>query len=160
MSIELVTAPDVPLPSLGFTDEQKRYLEGFAAGARAGGVAFTDLASPHVSLPEAPSLDELTKEERIKRELHPFDAMENLVLDARWNNAPETENAFRYKWNGLFWLNPVKDGYMCRLRIPGGIVKTYQLACYRGEAHVVVMPNVTTRLLEKFANDIACFSKT
>jgi ferredoxin-nitrite reductase len=27
----------------------------------------------------------------------------------------------------LFWLNPVKDGYMCRLRIPGGVVKSYQL---------------------------------
>ena len=30
------------------------------------------------------------------------------------------------------------------------VVKTYQLACYRGEAHVVVMPNVTTALLERF----------
>lgn len=43
---------------------------------------------------------------------------------------------------------------------PDAIVKTYQLACYKGEAHVVVMPNVTTRLLETFANDISCFSKT
>jgi ferredoxin-nitrite reductase len=49
------------------------------------------------------------------------------VLDARWNAKPEPESVFRYKWNGLFWLNPVKDGYMCRLRIPGGVVKSYQL---------------------------------
>jgi histidine decarboxylase len=33
------------------------------------------------------------------------------------------------------------------------IVKTYQLACYKGEAHVVVMPNVTTTLLERFVAD-------
>jgi histidine decarboxylase len=33
------------------------------------------------------------------------------------------------------------------------IVKTYQLACYKGEAHVVVMPNVTTALLERFVAD-------
>jgi histidine decarboxylase len=35
------------------------------------------------------------------------------------------------------------------------IVKTYQIACYKGEAHVVVMPNVTTALLERFSNDYA-----
>ena len=35
------------------------------------------------------------------------------------------------------------------------IVKTYQLACYKGEAHVVVMPNVTASLLERFTNDYA-----
>jgi len=106
-----------------FSPEQQRYLEGFFAGIAAGGVSFGDIASP----PSGPSLDDLTKEERIKRELHPFDAIEQLVLDARWNAKPEPESVFRYKWNGLFWLNPVKDGYMCRLRIPGGIVKSYQL---------------------------------
>ena len=68
-----------------------------------------------------------TKEERIKHDLNPLDATEELVLKARWNAKPETEDVFRFKWNGLFWLNPVKDGYMCRLRIPGGTVKSYQL---------------------------------
>lgn len=34
------------------------------------------------------------------------------------------------------------------------IVKTYQLACYKGEAHVVVMPNVTTALLDRFTDEI------
>jgi ferredoxin-nitrite reductase len=109
-----------------FSAEQKRYLEGFFAGIAAGGVTFGDLA-PAPAAPAGPSLDDLTKEERIKRELHPFDAIEQLVLDARWNAKPEPESVFRYKWNGLFWLNPVKDGYMCRLRIPGGVVKSYQL---------------------------------
>ena len=33
------------------------------------------------------------------------------------------------------------------------IVKTYQLACYKGEAHVVVMPNVTHGLLDRFVGD-------
>jgi histidine decarboxylase len=35
------------------------------------------------------------------------------------------------------------------------IVKTYQLACYKGEAHVVVMPNVTTGLLARFVDECA-----
>jgi ferredoxin-nitrite reductase len=123
-----IDAPRVTSAPIGedFTGEQKRYLEGFFAGIAAGGVSFGDLA-PAPAAPAGPALDDLTKEERIKRELHPFDAIEQLVLDARWNAKPEPESVFRYKWNGLFWLNPVKDGYMCRLRIPGGVVKSYQL---------------------------------
>jgi len=121
-----LTAP----PNQGFSAEQQRYLEGFFAGISAGGVTFGDLSSAPAAksaIPEGPSLDDLTKEERIKREMHPFDAIEQLVMDARWNAKPEPEFVFRHKWNGLFWLNPVKDGYMCRLRIPGGVVKSYQL---------------------------------
>ncbi len=113
-----------------FSAEQQRYLEGFFAGISAGGVTFGDLSpapASKIAISDGPSLDDLTKEERIKRELHPFDAIEQLVMDARWNAKPEPESVFRYKWNGLFWLNPVKDGYMCRLRIPGGVVKSYQL---------------------------------
>ena len=123
-----IDAPRVTSPAIGedFSAEQKRYLEGFFAGIAAGGVSFGDLA-PAPAAPAGPALDELTKEERIKRELHPFDAIEQLVMDARWNAKPEPESVFRFKWNGLFWLNPVKDGYMCRLRIPGGVVKSYQL---------------------------------
>lgn len=34
------------------------------------------------------------------------------------------------------------------------IVKTYQLACYKGETHVVVMPNVTMALLDRFTDEI------
>ncbi|HAV63446.1 MAG TPA: NirA family protein, partial [Verrucomicrobiales bacterium] len=41
--------------------------------------------------------------------------------------APDKESIFRFKWNGLFWLAPNKDGFMCRLRIPGGVVKSFQL---------------------------------
>ncbi|MBB5039181.1 NirA family protein [Prosthecobacter dejongeii] len=122
------------IPSLSadknFSAEQQRYLEGFFAGVTAGGVSFADLSGTSAAkptVPEGPALEDLTKEERIKRELHPFDAIEQLVMDARWNAKPEPESIFRYKWNGLFWLNPVKDGYMCRLRIPGGVVKSYQL---------------------------------
>ncbi len=130
MSTDLLppTSPSAGVNQHDFNADQKRYLEGFFAGISAGGVSFGDLsAAPVAAVPAGPSLDDLTKEERIKRELHPFDAIEQLMMDARWNAKPEAESVFRYKWNGLFWLNPVKDGYMCRLRIPGGIVKTHQL---------------------------------
>lgn len=53
--------------------------------------------------------------------------METLVMNARANDAHDSEDVFRFKRNGLFWLNPVKDGHMCRLRIPGGIIRSHQL---------------------------------
>jgi histidine decarboxylase len=36
---------------------------------------------------------------------------------------------------------------------PESIVGTYQLACHRGEAHAIVMPNVTDTLLDRFLAD-------
>lgn len=130
MSATSISLPPArPVPALSdagpFSTVQQRYLEGFFAGIQAGGITFGDLAAKPAA--EKPTDDDLTKEERIKREMDPFDAVEQLVIDARWNAKPEPESVFRYKWNGLFWLNPVKDGYMCRLRIPGGVVKSYQL---------------------------------
>lgn len=116
-------------PGADFNPEQKRYLEGFFAALNARGVSFGDIAPTPAApaVPAGPSLDDLTKEERIKHDQHPFDAIEQLMMDARWNAKPEADSVFRYKWNGLFWLSPVKDGYMCRLRIPGGVVKSFQL---------------------------------
>lgn len=110
----------------GFTSVQQRYLEGFFAGINARGIAFADLEPTHKAEAK-PSLEDFTKEERIKRELHPLDATENLVMNARGNAAPEPEDAFRFKWNGLFWLSPMKDSYMCRMRIPGGWITSHQL---------------------------------
>jgi len=113
-------------PASDFNSEQKRYLEGFFSGIQARGVSVGNAAAPAAKEFAPPPEDE-TKEERIKREMPPFEAYADLVNDSRHNAAPDAENAFRFKWNGLFWLSPVKDGYMCRLRIPGGLVKSFQL---------------------------------
>lgn len=112
-------------PSADFTDEQKRYLEGFFAGIRARGMTFAD--AQKAPEPAKPDLSELTKEERIKHELNPLDAFSLLLEDAAANKAPEPENVFRFKWNGLFYLSPIKEAYMARLRIPAGQVQSYQL---------------------------------
>ena len=108
-----------------FNSEQKNYLDGLFAGIKQRGLGFGDVAPTPVDDEEEEEI--LCKEERIKREGAPFDAYSDLLMDARHNKAPEPENAFRYKWNGLFYLTPVADSYMCRLRIPGGFVKSYQL---------------------------------
>jgi len=113
------TLPE-PIEVAGFTPEQKEYLAGVFAGVAARGQKFSDVEP-------APQNDDLIFEERVKRELHPLDAYEQIVENAVNNTAPDKEEIFRFKWNGLFFLTPVKDAFMARLRIPGGVVTTFQL---------------------------------
>ena len=111
------------------TAEQQDYLTGFFAGIEARGFRFADVeAAPGLSPNGQPSaLDDLTFEERVKRELHPLDSYPQLLENAAHNQAPDKEDIFRFKWNGLFYLTPNKEAFMARLRIPGGIVKSHQL---------------------------------
>lgn len=106
--------------------EQRKYLDGFFAGLAARGVKFSDV-EPVPSGDQKVSLDDLVFEERVKREVHPLDAYPQILENALANQAPEKEDIFRFKWNGLFFLAPVKNAFMARLRIPGGQLKTFQL---------------------------------
>jgi len=106
-------------------DEQRKYLEGFFAGLAAHGVSFGDIAP--TTAEKKVSLDDLIFEERVKRELHPLDAYDQILENAVTNKTPDKEEIFRFKWNGLFFLSPNKEAFMARLRIPGGVLKTFQL---------------------------------
>src|SRR3569833_2890605 len=91
-----------PVVETGFTPELKEYLAGLFAGAAARGQKFSDVEP-------APQTADLIFEERVKRELHPLDAYSQLVENALANKAPDKEDLFRFKWNGLFFLTPVLD---------------------------------------------------
>ncbi|MEO0414197.1 MAG: NirA family protein, partial [Verrucomicrobiota bacterium] len=104
--------------------EQTAWLDGFFDGLKNRGVSFAD-AEPEAG--PKPKKEKITNEEKIKNELDPFNAFDEIGRKAKKNIAPEKEDIFRFKWNGLFWLAPVHEGYMCRLRIPGGKVKSFQL---------------------------------
>ena len=140
-----------PLARAGFTSEQKEYLTGLFAGVAARGRRFTDVEPA----PDARHED-LILEERIKRELHPLDSYEQIVENARANKPPDKEDTFRFKWNGLFFLTPVKDAFMARLRIPGGVLKTYQLRelariaqdLTTGYVQITTRANLQIRLIE------------
>jgi ferredoxin-nitrite reductase len=112
--------------------EQQNYLTGFFAGVQQRAIVFADLF-PHISTTAAEAASEeedekpVTAEERIKNEEHPLDSYYRLLENARHNQAPDKEETFRFKWQGLFFLTPVKDAFMARLRIPAGIVQSYQL---------------------------------
>ncbi len=125
----------IPLNSINgetLSPEQTNYLTGFFAGIAARGQRFTDVeAAPAVE--KTVSHEDLIFEERVKKELHPLDAYPVLLDHAAANKAPEKEEIFRFKWNGLFYLTPNKEAFMARLRIPGGLVRTFQL---RELAHI------------------------
>ena len=136
----------------GFSLEQKEYLAGLFAGATARGETFVEADLP----PTAREPDDLIFEERVKRELHPLDAYPLLVENAPANKSPDKEETFRFKWQGLFFLTPVKEAYMARLRIPGGVLRSYQLRelaaisqeLTSGYIQVTTRANLQIRLIE------------
>src|ERR1700739_3518870 len=136
-----------------FEPEQKRYLEGLMTGlqiartlrpATGNGTMPTastgpnDAAAPVAELtgPDAAALraqdrtikagGKLSDPEKFKRELHPFDAYARLKEQAAKNEAPKADDNFRWRFFGLFYCAPTQKAYMCRLRIPNGILTHWQ----------------------------------
>jgi ferredoxin-nitrite reductase len=149
--------------SVDFTDEQKRYLEGFATGlqiSRAGrgfGGVGAGKANAEPTGPEAPHIKaqdrvtasgkKLADQEKWKREEHPFDAYPRLKQQALDNAPPSAADNFRWRYYGLFYVAPTQDSYMCRLRIPNGILKHWQFSGLADLIEPLCGPfsNVTTR---------------
>jgi ferredoxin-nitrite reductase len=149
--------------SVDFTDEQKRYLEGFTSGlqiSRAGrGLGGANAAQANVepSGPDAAHIraqdkvvasgKKLADQEKFKREQHPFDAYSRLKQQALDNAPPSPADNFRWRYYGLFYVAPAQDSYMCRLRIPNGILKHWQFSGMADLAERLCGPfcNVTTR---------------
>ena len=163
-----------------FEPEQKRYLEGFVAGlqiattarglAQAGNVAAAPRSAAAVASeptgPDAAALraqdrvlaagGKLSDPEKFKRELHPFDAYERLKEQAAKGEYPKPPDNFRWRFFGLFYVAPNQNSYMCRLRIPNGILKATQFAGLAdlaeryggGYAHVTTRANLQIREIE------------
>jgi ferredoxin-nitrite reductase len=154
-----------------FNPEQKRYLEGFVAGlqiARAaregGGAAGAAAAEP--SGPDAAHLraqdrvlkagGKLSEQEKFKRELNPLDGYERLKAQAASNEYPKPPDNFRWRFFGLFYVAPNQNSYMCRLRMPNGILAHWQFVGVAdlaeryggGYAHVTTRANLQVREIE------------
>jgi ferredoxin-nitrite reductase len=147
-----------------FSDEQKRYLEGFMSGLQvgrvgrlAGGAVPAGKADPEPIGPDAAGFKaqdkviasgkKLADQEKFKREEHPFDAYSRLKQQALTNAPPTPADNFRWRYYGLFYVAPAQDSYMCRLRIPNGILKHWQFAGMADLAERLCGPfcHVTTR---------------
>jgi ferredoxin-nitrite reductase len=148
--------------SVDFNDEQKRYLEGFAAGLQVlksgrglGGAPAKVIAEPtgpeaaHIKAQDkvVASGKKLADQEKFKREQHPFDAYPRLKQQALDNAPPSPADNFRWRYFGLFYVAPAQDSYMCRLRMPNGILKHWQMAGLAdlAESHGGGYSHVTTR---------------
>jgi ferredoxin-nitrite reductase len=162
-----------------FAPEQKRYLEGLTAGLQIARVArrFPEASHATPALtqvekpppPSGPDADhlraqdrfiaagaKLADQEKFKREQHPFDAYERLKEQAANNEYPKPPDNFRWRFYGLFYVAPNQNSYMCRLRLPNGILKHWQFAGladlaerYGGSyAHVTTRANLQIREIE------------
>jgi ferredoxin-nitrite reductase len=132
--------------SVAFTAEQEQYLKGFFAGVtQRGAIPFVGhTASGHITsdpasglanhAAEAPEekyfgtpVSDLCKEERWKQEENPLDIWDKLLAHANEDKAPAPDDLFRFKFHGLFYVSPAQDSFMLRLRVPAGVLATYQL---------------------------------
>jgi ferredoxin-nitrite reductase len=158
-----------------FSPEQRRYLEGYVSGLSAARAAKGAPAggTSEPSGPDAIHLKaqdrttaaggKLVDQEKFKREQHPFDAYPRLKEQAEKNETPKPADNFRWRYHGLFYVAPAQNSYMCRLRIPNGILKHWQLAgiadlaerCGGPYAHVTTRANLQIREIEpKHATDV------
>jgi ferredoxin-nitrite reductase len=147
-----------------FSSDQKRYLEGFVSGIQAGKFA-GGAAKPVVEPtgPDAPHFkaqDEtvarggkLADQEKWKRAEHPFDAYQRFKAQAAKGEYPKPEDNFRWRYFGLYYVAPAQNSYMCRLRIPNGILTHWQFAGMAdvaeqrggGYSHVTTRANLQIR---------------
>lgn len=150
-----------------FSMEQKEYLAGFFAGAgqrgfspflgktgdgsySAGGPA------EEVETVYGTPLDELCKEERIKREKNGLDCYEDIRKAAQEDKLPEGADLFRFKFYGLFNVSPAQESFMLRCRIPCGLLQSHQLDGLAemaedwagGYAHITTRANLQLREIQ------------
>jgi ferredoxin-nitrite reductase len=121
----------------GFTEEQKQYLEGFlsAIAARRGlqPANAAEQGTPGADIHRAAqdrfmaAGKKLTPEEEAKRKSHPLDMWDELRAEAAEGRFPKGTDIFRHKFFGLFYVAPAQNAFMCRLRIPNGILLAHQL---------------------------------
>src|SRR6185369_11332558 len=151
-----------PVPDREFTDEQKHYLQGFCSGvearrSRQGLPTFAETlgVDPKAGPPQAAdgpwrgregddlhrraqdrflaAGKKLAPEEEAKRRKDPLAMWDELRAHAEEDRFPQGLDVFLFKFQGLFYVAPAQDAFMCRLRLPGGILTSHQL---RGVASI------------------------
>jgi ferredoxin-nitrite reductase len=119
----------------GFTDEQKQYLEAFLRGVAArhggGAAAGEGVAAPDIHRAAQDRFiaagKKLAAEEEAKRKSHPLDMWDEFMAEAAEGRVPKGIDVFRHKFFGLFYAAPAQNAFMCRLRMPNGILAAHQL---------------------------------
>ncbi len=138
----------------GFTDEQEKYLQGYAMGADVArtvrglpvisdsarntgsvvevGPAGSSVVGPDAMIHNAIAATEaaggkICNEEKAKQDKHPMDLWGDIASRSRASEFPKGTDVFLTKSMGLFYVAPAQDSYMCRMRIPGGHLTSVQV---------------------------------
>ncbi|MBP0462718.1 NirA family protein [Roseomonas sp. PWR1] len=120
----------------GFSGEQQEYLKGFMAGVEARRGTLLPGGGEGGAPPDALRAAQdatiarggkLVPQEDAKREKHPLDRWEEMAARAASGAFPKPIDDFIGRYHGLFFVGPAQDAFMCRLRIPGGILSAHQL---------------------------------
>ncbi|MGI9473549.1 MAG: NirA family protein [Rubripirellula sp.] len=69
----------------------------------------------------------LCNEEKAKQAKNPLDMWDELQTRSDSGEFPKGADVFLTKFHGLFYVAPAQDSYMCRMRIPGGVLQGWQL---------------------------------
>ncbi len=75
----------------------------------------------------------LSREEEAKRNKDPLTMYDEIQANARAGVFPKDTDVFLYKYSGLFFVAPAQNSFMCRLRIAGGVLRSWQ---FRGVADI------------------------
>jgi ferredoxin-nitrite reductase len=131
-----------------FSADQQEYLKGFMVGVEtrraalglplapvAGAAPPADSSDPHRAAQDriVAAGGKLAPEEEAKRKKHPLDRFDEIGALAAEGKFPRGLDVFLTKFHGLFYVAPAQNAFMCRLRIPGGILNAHQL---RGVADI------------------------
>ncbi len=126
-----------------FSTEQQEYLKGFMAGVEAkrgplvggGGAPATDPTDlQRLAQDKAIAAGgKLVPEEEAKRKKDPLNRFGEITALAAEGKFPKGTDVFLTKYKGLFFVAPAQNSFMCRLRMPGGILNTLQ---FRGVAAI------------------------
>ncbi|TBR26913.1 MAG: NirA family protein, partial [Reyranella sp.] len=127
-----------------FDETQKQWLQGFVSGIEArkaadklatrvpGGASSGPPTGPDALQQAAQDRavaagGRLVAEEAAKRARHPLDRWDELVGRAEAGQFPKGMDVFLTKYHGLFYVAPAENSFMCRLRIPNGILNAWQM---------------------------------
>ncbi len=137
----------------GFTKEQQAYLQGLVLGTDVARkiqqlpVLSGSLAGSLTTLSSLPSangqtttdthskaddnnrqsISNLLPEESAKQRRTPGEVWHDVMARSRTGEFPKGTDVFLSKYHGLFFVAPAQNSYMCRLRLPGGLLRADQL---------------------------------
>jgi ferredoxin-nitrite reductase len=142
-----------PVFDLGFTTEQKEYLQSYFAGLACRGPFAGHLPDGRITSIPGPGIvnraaepkpsteknvygtpvSELCEQELWKLEQDGLDIWDKLIAHAADDKFPDKADTFRFRYHGLFYVAPAQNAFMMRCRIPAGELTWAQL---RGLAEI------------------------